>query len=449
MPSPYSTTPHPWARIAAEEVVGEMHAYMREHPESELHWQGKMFGVLVVETKEKEYRYLKAFSSVLDGKHEMAGFVPPVFDFTDPNGYFRQQEAVISSMKDPSEERKQKSRLLQRWLFSQYRMLSASGEPKNLLEVFRAEKPILSEEVYFSGERSKADNLPPAGSGECCAPKLLQYALKNQYKPLALAEFWIGAPDARELRQEGYFYGACMGKCRPILRHMLLGIETDDTIEEQLSKEELKKKVRVLYEDDYLLVALKPAGLLTIPGKRDMIDLERCLQELRGLEYVKAVHRLDQDTSGIVVCVKEASLYSVLQKQFSSRKVVKRYEAVVCPQAGCTIMDKGTISLPLLLNPLDRPRQMVDYRYGKPAETRYEVRKRLPNGWVCLNLYPMTGRTHQLRVHCAHPDGLNAPIKGDRLYGKPDSRLFLHAAEIRFSHPVTGSSLKFSVHSEW
>lgn len=422
---------------------------MQTHPQSELHRLGKMFGVLVIETDKKEYRYLKAFSSLLDGKHEMPGYVPPVFDFTTPSGYFRQQEAIISSKKDQPEERKQLSRSLQRWLFSQYVMLSASGAKKNLLDIFQGEKPILSEEVYFSAERNEADRFPPAGAGECCAPKLLQYAFQQHYRPLALAEFWIGAPDPRELRQEGNFYSACMGKCRPILRHMLRGIDIDEQIEERIDEERLIKSVRILYEDDYLLVALKPSGMLTVPGKGEKLNLETYLQQLRGTNYVKAVHRLDQDTSGIVVCCKEASLFSALQQQFSTRQVLKRYEAIICPKDVNEIKNSGTISLPLLPNPFDRPRQMVDYQHGKQSETKYEIIKCLPKGLLYIHLIPKTGRTHQLRIHCAHPDGLNSPILGDRLYGKEADRLYLHAGEIEFSHPISGSRMKFSVHSDW
>lgn len=197
--------PHPWARAAAEEVVREVHAYMTQHPETELHRQGKMFGVLVVRRGEEEYGYLKAFSSLLDGRHEMEGYVPAVFDFAVENGYFRREEAEISAMTDRPEERRERSRALQRWLFAQYRMLSGSGQTRDLLDIFQGEKPILSAEEYFSGNRKEAEHLPPAGAGECCGPKLLQYALAKGYAPLAMAEFWVGKADAREPATRGLF----------------------------------------------------------------------------------------------------------------------------------------------------------------------------------------------------------------------------------------------------
>ena len=439
--------PHPWARVAAEEVIREVHAYMAQHPESELHRLGKMFGVLVVRRGEGEYGYLKAFSSLLDGRHEMVGYVPPVFDFSDENGYFRQVEAKISVMTDRPEERRARSRMLQRWLFAQYRMVSGNGETRDLLDIFQEEKPILSAEDYFSGKRNEAEHLPPAGSGECCGPKLLQYALAKGYVPLALAEFWVGQADARELRREGSFYGACQGKCKPILRHMLRGIRMEEPIERP-DEEGLKKQTRILYQDDFVLVALKPSGLLTVPGKEEVPNLERMLGERTGLRYLRAVHRLDRDTSGIVVMAKTEAVYVTLQRSFATREVSKRYEAV-CMAGEKAIADQGVVELPLLPNPLDRPRQMVDYAYGKAAKTRYEVVKRWEDGRIGLNLYPETGRTHQLRVHCAHPDGLGAPIVGDPLYGTASDRLYLHAAEITFLHPETGTRMHFSVKSSW
>lgn len=456
MSSPFIASPHPWARAAAEEVIREVHHYMQLHPESELHRLGKMFGVLVMDTGKQTYRYLKAFSSVLDGQHQIDGYVPPIYDFTDENGYFRQEEKVISSLTDQNPLRKQRSNALQRWLFSQYNIVASNGKTRNILDIFSKEKPILSAEDYFSGNKGSKDNkesnaehLPPAGAGECCAPKLLQYAFQNGYKPLAIAEFWVGATDAREMHQDGCFYGACTGKCRPILRYMLRGISAEET-EDTWTEEQLKKQVHVLYEDEYLLVALKPAGLLTVPGKGEKKNLEGYLLQSRGYSYLKAVHRLDQDTSGIVVFAKEVSHYTALQKQFCSRLVKKRYEALVCPRDEHRKTEEtGIISLPILPNPTDRPRQMVDRKYGKKAVTQYEVVRRLQNGQICLNLYPLTGRTHQLRVHCSHPEGLNAPIAGDRLYGEPSGRLYLHAAEIVFSHPVSGSTMRFHVRANW
>ena len=413
---------------SAEEVIDKVHAYMREHPESELHRCGKMFGVLVVDSG----TYLAAFSAMLDGSYHHAGFVPPVYDMPTP----------------PIGANKAESQRLQRLLFAQYKMLNSRGETKNLLEIFANEKPILSAEEWF-GESSRkgktaAEPLrPPSGAGDCCAPKLLQYAFANGLKPVALAEFWVGASPKNELRREGCFYAPCSGRCVPILRWMLNGVEGVRVDE-----------IPVIFEDDYLIVANKPAGLLTVPGKDDEPSLTSILSTQRGYPILPA-HRLDQDTSGIVVLAKTAEVYKTLQAYFQRRDILKRYEAIVQPNDKYPISNlhsEGEISLPLLPNPFDRPRQMVDYEHGKPAITYYKIREQRENGTLFVDFFPKTGRTHQLRVHAAHPDGLNAPIVGDRLYnGENDGteRMMLHAAEIRFVHPITKEEMHFCIPSEF
>lgn len=421
----------------------EVRAYMASHPCSELHHCGKMFGVLVCLTPDGSLTTLRAFSAMLDGTYFHEGFVPPVYDLSDPAGYFKQEEARISAMPTGTEERRQRSRALQRWMFSQYHMLSAEGETRDLIDIFAHEPAILTPEEYFSSNHKSRSNLPPSGAGECCAPKLLQYAFQQGLCPVAIAEFWMGASPRNELRREGHYYEACSGKCRPILGHMLRGLDVapEDT-------PAIRTDVQILYEDPWLIIVNKPAGLLTTPGKHPQLSLETLMQQRTGATYLRAVHRLDQDTSGIVVLARDEDTMRHMQRLFATRGVHKRYVAHLSAPA-TSIVAEGTISLPLLANPLDRPRQMVDHVYGKPAITRYVVRDQQADGTIVVDLYPETGRTHQLRVHCAHPDGLNTPIIGDRLYGQPADRLHLHAAEIRFPHPHTGAEVHLEAGGEF
>ncbi len=425
-------------QTAATEIINKVHAYMREHPESELHRQGKMFGVLIVESSDVSNQhsdnYLAAFSAKLDGNYHHEGFVPPVYEMTTP----------------PVGTSREESKRLQRLLFAQYNFINGKGESKNLLDIFADEKPILSPEEWFdAGERSKVkgERIPPSGAGECCAPKLLQYALTHGLKPIALAEFWVGAPSRTELRKEGCFYAPCSGKCVPILRHMLQGLDVEvkgERLKEEGEKSKAKGEgIQVIYEDDYLMVINKPAGVLSVPGKSDEPSVETYLK-------AKAVHRLDQDTSGLLVLAKTPEVYKTLQAYFQRRDILKRYEAVIKPSViSHQMSNEGMISLPLLPDPYDRPRQMVNIEHGKVAITRYIVREQRADGTCLVDFYPLTGRTHQLRVHAAHPDGLNAPIVGDRLYGSPAERLMLHAAEITFLHPITQEEMHFCIPSQF
>ena len=397
------------------------------HPESELHQCGKMFGVLLYEGG-----YLAAFSAKLDGSYFHEGFVPPVY----------------AMMQEPIGTSKEESRRLQKLLFANYNFVNGKGEFKNLLEIFANEKPIVPAEEWFDVSRElrvKSQeprvSMPPSGAGECCAPKLLQYALTHGMKPLALAEFWVGAPSKTEIRQEGAFYAPCSGRCVPILKHMTQGLEglKMEGVKE-LTSERIQKP-KILFDDDYLMVVNKPAGLLSVPGKSD----ETSVESLLG---AKAVHRLDQDTSGLLVLAKTPEVYKTLQAYFQRRDILKRYEAVLRPNDEMSRLrlndaNDGVIDLPLLPNPYDRPRQMVDKEHGKPAITRYVIREKRDDGTLFVDFYPLTGRTHQLRVHAAHPEGLNAPIVGDRLYGQAANRLMLHAAEISFVHPVTLREMHF------
>ena len=413
--------------VATQEVIDKVHAYMREHPESELHKCGKMFGVLLYEGG-----YLAAFSAKLDGSYHHEGFVPPVYEMTTP----------------PVGTSKAESQRLQRLLFANYSFINGKGKTKNLLEIFAQEKPIVPAEEWFGESRVKSQeprvSMPPSGAGECCAPKLLQYALTHGMTPLALAEFWVGAPSKTEIRQEGAYYAPCSGRCGPILKHVLQGLERLEIVNWRFEIGDFQKP-EILFEDDYLIVVNKPAGMLSVPGKTDEPSVE-------SLVHAKAVHRLDQDTSGLLVLAKTPDVYKELQAYFQRRDILKRYEAVCKPNLQSSISNlqsEGQIDLPLLPNPYDRPRQMVDREHGKPAITRYKIRERRDDGTIFVDFYPLTGRTHQLRVHAAHPDGLNAPIVGDRLYNgerrmvNGECRLMLHAAEIRFVHPVTQQEMHF------
>ena len=427
---------------------------MRANPKSELHRQGKMFGVLVVE-KDGTWQsadgtwqtaegvsFIAAFSAQLDGQYLHEGFVPPVYEMKTP----------------PIGTSKEESRRLQQLLFAEYNVLNGNGEQRNLLEIFQNEQPIFSPEEWFGkgqgdqGPRDK-DPLPPSGAGECCAPKLLQYAFKHGLKPVALAEFWIGATPKNELRREGQFYAPCSGRCVPILRFMMQGLDLERTVKEN-DAEALCRQVEIIYEDESLMVVNKPAGLLSVPGKTEEFSLSAYLKALNSYRYLMPAHRLDQDTSGLIVLAKTEEVYKTLQAYFQRRDILKRYEALIKGQwaEGALLTEEGEIRLPLLPNPYDRPRQMVSLDHGKPAITRYKIRERRADGSFFVDFYPQTGRTHQLRVHAAHPDGLNAPIIGDRLYGngsEESNRLMLHAAEIRFVHPVTKKEMHFCIPSRF
>ena len=472
---PFSYIPHPWAEAAAEEVMRDVRAYLLANPQSELFKQGKMFGVLVVETPSGTIGYLRAFSAMLDGSYHHEGFVPPIVDISHPDGYFKQEEARISAINkrlretDSSQvdelknERKHRSQALQRWMFCQYRMRNIQGQTRDLLDIFKNETPILSEEEYYGkAERKTTDNqpLPPSGAGECCAPKLLQFAFEHNLQPLCMAEFWMGASPQSELRREGQFYPACQSKCKPILRHMLAGIPMDDDPARK-SNEALAAQTQILYEDAYMLAVNKPAGLMTVPGTSGNYSL---LDWLNRPDYLP-VHRLDMDTSGIVLIAKNHDVFVRLQQLFLRRDITKRYEAVIeqntyfarihtdderAMNGGSTVNERmpmsGQIALPLSRDPFDRPRQRVDFQHGKTAITDYCIRDMRADGTIFVDFFPRTGRTHQLRVHAAHPSGLDAPILGDRLYGdgRKAARLMLHAAELQFIHPFTNQPI--SIH---
>lgn len=431
-PSPFDSTPHPLAEQAAREVMDEVRAYMKAHPDSELHRRGKMFGVLVYQDPHStELGYLRAFSAMLDGSYHHPGFVPPIYEV--------HPEQIVG--RDAADSRDK-----QQWLFRQYRLRNARGEEKDLLDIFRDQPPIMSIEEFFSSHRQSSATIPPSGTGECCAPKLIQYAYLHGLRPICMAEFWMGASPRDELRREGVFYPACSGKCRPILHFTLQGLSVADS--RRLSADrQCAEQTEILYEDDYLVAACKPAGLLSVPGKEEGYSLQEYLSERHGAP-IYPVHRLDMDTSGVIVMAKTPEVAKLLQQQFLRHDLHKMYIAELetaqpMSPAGQPLLASGIITLPLLPNPLDRPRQMVSHEHGKKALTRYCLTDLIgSHGGRIVHLFPATGRTHQLRVHCAHPEGLNTPIYGDRLYGTLTStRLMLHAAELHFTHPITAQPI--------
>ena len=513
---PFCYTPHPLCVMAAKEV---QHYLSKQSEWQEELSQGKMFGVLIVQTEDGSIGYLTAFSGILAGKNIHPYFVPPVYDLLQPQGFFKIEEGNISAInrrirrleedkkyidlrsnltqttqsaqdalsiaktqlkeaKDKREllrktgqlnakeeaeliresqfqkaeykrlerswkdkiaslqveagnwekqiqelkaERKVRSAALQQQLFEQFRMLNYRGEVKTLRDIFE----------------QTVHKTPPAGAGECAAPKLLQQAYLHHWKPIAMAEFWWGNSPKNEVRHHGYYYPACKGKCEPILRHMLQGLEVEANPMQQ-EAERGNEKLNIVYEDQWLLIINKPAGMLSVPGKErqtSIYDLAR--EAYPEAEGPMIVHRLDMATSGLLIIAKDKKTHQHLQAQFKNRSIRKKYIALL---DGIVPEDEGTIELSLCPNPLDRPRQMVDTQYGKPAITYYQVLERTDK-YTRIAFYPHTGRTHQLRVHAAHPSGLHCSIIGDELYGKKDKRLYLHAESIEFTHPVNGQSM--------
>ena len=537
MNNPLDYEPHPLCIQACREVQ-EMLA-RREDWQEEIA-RGKMFGVLIVEnvktdTDVPKWGYLAAYSGQIGGRSDWEDFVPAVFDYLQPDGYFKTHEAEISRInqsinhlekdermkeaktlirqlqeerkrtiaayqekmkeaktkrdsrreagnlseaeeaemiresqfmkaelrrlkKSLSEKtaletefedyqenilrlkqlRKQLSDALQQWLFSQFRMLNQEGESKDLLEIFRDEALKEYPQAAIATSRIAALKMvPPAGSGECCEPKLLQYAYQHGYKPLQMAMFWWGESPKEEIRHHLQFYPACNGKCKPILHWMLPA----STFEPEAINLSIYDKVETLYEDREIAVIHKPEGLLSVPGKD---AAQPSVYALMRRKYPEAtgpliVHRLDMATSGVLLIAKTEFAYHRLQQAFLNHQIQKKYVAII---SGRDIPEKGIISLPLLPDYLNRPRQIVNHEQGKKAITEYEILERIDGSHLRIALYPKTGRTHQLRVHCAHQEGLNAPILGDPLYGNEKAaRLHLHAEEITFEHPLTGKKM--------
>lgn len=514
---PFHYRPHPLCILAANEV----NAYVAARSE----WanevaRGKMFGVLLVESPEGEIGFLAAFSGILDGKNRHAYFVPPVYDFLQPDSWFKREEGrivaisreidflsdndsfeqlklqeqnvirqieeerinarqlllaekekrrqirqhtsdqslldqliresqfqkaewkrkerqwklllkeahrAVDDYKQQIErlgaERKALSAQLQQWLFEQFLLHNAEGEQKSIYQIFQ----------------EAGRGIPPAGTGECAAPKLLQYAYSHHYRPLAMAEFWYGQSPKNELRRHGHYYPSCKSKCEPLLHFMLQGLLVEPDPMQQESRRDFSNHVKILYEDSWILAVSKPAGMLSVPGKDEqaLSVLQWAMSRLDTSDGPLLVHRLDMATSGILLIAKTKSVHQALQQLFETRAIKKRYIALLDREI---VERKGFIRLPLSPDPNDRPRQIVSFEYGKPAVTRYEVLQ-VTSGCTRIAFYPQTGRTHQLRVHAAHPDGLDAPIIGDTLYGRASDRMYLHAESLIFKHPVSGQSI--------
>ena len=592
MNNPLDYEPHPLC-IA---VCKELQTYLagRKDWREEID-RGKMFGVLIVEkphenmdssdNQQREIGYLAAYSGQIGGRSDWEDFVPAVFDYLQPDGYFKVHEAEITNLNhaiarlssdekmkeakhiihdlqqerqrtiaayqekmkeakakrdarrqealltakangatggtglSPEEEqamlkesqfmkaelrrlkkalsekttlekeytdfqenlqqmrqlRKTLSDALQQWLFMQFQMLNYQGESKDLLEIFRDET-LLGNQNIVTSRVAAMKMVPPAGSGECCEPKLLQYAYLHGLKPLQMAMFWWGESPKEEIRHHLQYYPACNGKCKPILHWMLPScvfaqssvnaIDGNMNHGSTINHAYIYNKVEILYDDRELAVIHKPEGLLSVPGKDTH---QPSIYAWARKQYSEAegpliVHRLDMATSGLMIIAKTEFAYHRLQNAFLHHQVQKKYVAIVCPkdkEAEERILrlasgenHRGTISLPLMPDYLDRPRQIVNHEQGKEAITEYEIlgseERRVKSGEfnssedknLRLALYPKTGRTHQLRVHCAHHEGLNAPILGDPLYGNEKApRLFLHAEEITFKHPLTGKTM--------
>ena len=560
--NPFNYEPHPLSLLAVEEVKKYVRAHADLLADAE---KGEMFGVLIVKptlnsgptsalpmregaiTPEAEkhitprpigrgkgegpFGFLAAYAGLLAGRNDWDWFVPPIYDAQQPDGHFKQTEAKISALNKEIEsleaqlqssespnttpslnregrggspllslkhQRKQMSNDLLLWLFEQYNLINYKGEVRNVVDIWR--------DYHNSPKLLRKFPLPPGGTGECCAPKLFQYAFQHGLKPLAIAEFWWGESPKREIRHHFQFYPACNGKCKPILTWQLQthtpnsgptpalpmreGAITSEADKNPLPKQggpgwvsPLPKQggqgwvsplpsggagvgiyVQTLFVDDQIAVVVKPEGLLSVPGNTGEISLYDIMrQRFPNATGPMMVHRLDQATSGVMVVAKTEFAYKQLQRQFEQREVKKRYVAMVqptlnpsrregdntseadknsLPSGGAGVGSSGTISLPLAPDYLDRPRQVVDYEEGKPAVTDYEfIGQEGPYYRVLLT--PHTGRTHQLRVHCAHQDGLGMPIVGDDLYGFHSDRLYLHAEYLSFTHPLTGEKMEF------
>lgn len=340
----------------------------------------------------------------------------------------KEAEAKLEARK---EKRHADSEGLQKWLFDNFRVLNAQGEYRSLSEIF-VETPL---------------RIPPSGAGECCAPKLLQAAYLQGWKPVAMAEYWYGAPKGGEVRIHGNHYPACRGKCLPVLRWMLQGLDIKPPLDAEISHL-IELTPEIIYENQWFCVVNKPSGMLSVPGKGNAVSVQEWLEEKYGAERgVKVAHRLDQDTSGLLIATFGPLPFKLMQRLFATRRVKKTYIAELERDfESHGLPQYGRIELPLSSDWLDRPRQRVDFDEGKEAITEYEF-IRTSKGRSRIKFHPLTGRTHQLRVHAASDQGLGIPIAGDRLYGKARgcsaSRLLLHAQRIEFTFPIDRQHYNF------
>jgi tRNA pseudouridine32 synthase/23S rRNA pseudouridine746 synthase len=528
IPSPFADgEPHPLARRAAEALKGRLQR--GEEPLARLLLgDGKMLGVLVVETPQGQLGWLEAFSGSVGGRWLVDGFAPPLFDVErrerreaevrveaerraaqrrvllegeearalaiEERSHAAGAQAAQAALRGQQEQRQMERRSARARLAagagldggdpaaiarrladlaaqsrSDQRARRAFEEAaraarapldarrarldaalEGLVEADRAASQALLSELWadyelvsFLGERRTLTSLfaplaPPGGAGDCAAPKLLQAARRAGLRPVALAEFWWGAPSPSGSRLPGRFYPSCRTSCALLLPFVLDGLRVEPP-PLYGSARVPEHEPAVIYEDEALLVVDKPAGLLTVPGRNAALAdcVATRLQRRFPAADPRVVHRLDLDTSGLVLVGKGAEAHAALSRQFARGAVEKRYVAVLDGELSTTC---GRVDLPLRLDVDDRPRQIVDYARGRPAQTEWELLSQ-SSGRARVALFPSTGRTHQLRVHAAHPAGLGCPIVGDRLYGREAERLLLHAERLRFCHPRTGAWL--------
>lgn len=333
------------------------------------------------------------------------------------------------------EKRRSDSEALQKWLFDEFRVLDAYGRSRSLSEIF-AETPM---------------GVPPSGAGECCAPKLLQGAYRRGWRPVSIAEYWYGRPKGGELRIHGSYYPACRGKCRPVLGWMLQGVDVNPPLDREGDDiDEYGHSLRIIYENRWFCVVDKPSGMLSVPGKGRALSVQDRLAERYGAaRQVRMAHRLDRDTSGLMIATFGPEAYREMQALFATRHINKEYIAQLegdWRERG--VSSCGRIELPLMPDWTDRPRQRVDRENGKPAVTDYRFLG-VRDGRSDIVFHPLTGRTHQLRVHAASDSGLGMPIVGDPLYGLQSGagecriRLHLHARRLEFTFPINGEHYIF------
>jgi tRNA pseudouridine32 synthase / 23S rRNA pseudouridine746 synthase len=451
-PTPFDRAAiHPLARRAAMQLMETLQSHDAAHWRLHEAGHGKMFGALVVATRDGTVGYLRGFSGMLNGEWNIDGWVPPTFDRhtydavripaeVEMMEFKAQRAALLASVSSTASTahmhrvnaavraldatRAARSRALTTHIHDTYHFVNARREVRSLRCLF-------------------APGEPPTGSGDCAAPKLVAHAYRLGLRPIALAEFWWGAASTTGDRREGAFYAACRGKCFPILTHMLDGLPVEPPPLFGTAAID-PSEPRAVFEDEHLLVVNKPSGLLTVPGRTASLSdcaVSRLRKRYPHATGPLAVHRLDLDTSGLLLIAKHADTAKALQRMFSLREIEKHYVAWL---NGNIAADHGHITLPLRVDVDDRPRHIHDPVFGKPAHTEWQVLAR-QNGRTRVRFKAHTGRSHQLRVHSAHPQGLDAPIAGDRLYGhnapSEGERMQLHAERLAFVHPVTGARL--------
>jgi tRNA pseudouridine32 synthase/23S rRNA pseudouridine746 synthase len=515
--------------MAAEEVRAHIAKIHLKYEENE----GKMFGVLVVRTKDNSLGFLASFSGNINNLKNQHYFVPPIYNLQKKNGFFKKGEAKLIALNDEidefehsadylhlketyisisqeaeiaiqnaiiksqtakenrkkyradttdiiaskqsemvresqflkaeihrtkiyyrerldaiknrltkyedkisilKEKRRTSSAELQKKIFSHFLLANALGERIDILALF---KTTLHKD-------------PPAGTGECAAPKLLQYAFLHDMKPICMAEFWAGPSPKDSIRHDGSYYPACHAKCEPVLGYMMQGLDVmANPFQIGQKSVKLNQKLAslpIVYDDQWLAAINKPAGMLSVPGKNGQDSVyDFASQYFPDAAGPLIVHRLDMATSGIILVAKTKTVHAQLQKLFAERKVIKKYIAIL---DGQILNESGVINLPISADERDMPRRMIDLKNGKSATTEYRVLKRMGDRTL-VEFTPITGRTHQIRVHAAHQLGLNAPIVGDTLYGEVADRLYLQAYYLEFRHPVTENMIQLSIQPEF